>query len=162
MTGDVKAVVDLMGIIDIFNGGVMGKAARLKRQRKARTEVLHKRGTLEPIALETVKSGKSGASYWVTGYFWEHDVKIVEPFCVVWMFGQLKITNLNENDIEYYEAKRLLQEPQNLMIFDDRVNALDACQALNNEMELLDGMFSFMSEDDFSKFANQRIGGNSE
>ena len=136
----------------------MGKAARLKRQRKAREEALHKRGTIEPITLKDVSTGKAGASYWVTGYYWEHDVKIVEPFCAVWMFGQFKITNLDSNDMDYYEALKLLQEPQKLIIFEDRVAAIDACQALNNEKELLDGMFEVMTKEDFTEFARIRLG----
>ncbi|UYL86257.1 deoxy nucleotide monophosphate kinase [Acinetobacter phage vB_AbaM_CP14] len=140
----------------------MGKAARLKQQRKARVAILQKRGTITPIDIEKVKSGPMGAAYWVTGYFWEHDVKIVEPFCVVNKFGNLNITSLGIGDMEFYEARKLLKSPNNILIFEDRVAALDACQALHNEKELLDGMFEFMSKEDFEQFANDRVGNENE
>ncbi|AYD82382.1 hypothetical protein HOU35_gp087 [Acinetobacter phage vB_AbaM_B09_Aci05] len=140
----------------------MGKAARLKRQRKARVAILQKRGTITPIDIEKVKSGPMGAAYWVTGYFWEHDVKIVEPFCVVNKFGNLNITSLGIGDMEFYEARKLLKSPNNILIFEDRVAALDACQALHNEKELLEGFMEFMPREDFKEFASNRIGGNCE
>ncbi|AJK27195.1 hypothetical protein BJD49_gp095 [Acinetobacter phage vB_AbaM_phiAbaA1] len=137
----------------------MGKASRLKRQRKAQREQKQQAATIAPIPLEDVLNGQMGRSYWVTGYYWEHDVKIVEPFCVVCMFKKLEISNLDSRDIEYYEAKKLLLEPQKLFILEDRVEALNVCQMLNDEKELLDGMSSFMSENDFKEFANSRIEG---
>ncbi|WAX22591.1 hypothetical protein [Acinetobacter phage vB_AbaP_HB01] len=140
----------------------MSKGKRLKTKRKAQQATLKRRGTIEPMSLEQAKSGPMGASYWVTGYFWEHDVKIVEPFCVVNKFGNLNITSLGIGDMDFYEARKLLKNPEKIAVFEDRVSALDLCQSWYNEKELLDGMFSFMSEEDFTEFASNRIGDNDE
>ncbi|WP_378347409.1 hypothetical protein [Acinetobacter baumannii] len=140
----------------------MSKGKRNKMKRKAQGKVLQKRGSVEPISLEKVKSGPMGASYWVTGYFWEHDVKIVEPFCVVNKFGNLNITSLGIGDMEYYEARKLLKSGENLVIFEDRVSALDACQAWHNEKDLLEGFMEFMPKDDFEEFVSNRVGGENE
>lgn len=140
----------------------MSKGKRLKTKREAQQANLKRRGTIEPMSLEQAKSGPMGASYWVTGYFWEHDVKIVEPFCVVNKFGNLNITSLGIGDMDFYEARKLLKNPEKIAVFEDRVSALDLCQSWYNEKELLDGMFSFMSEEDFTEFASNRIGDNDE
>lgn len=136
----------------------MGKASRLRKQRKAAVAKKFERGTIVPIPMEKALSSPMGTSYWVTGYFWQHDVVIVEPFCVVVEFGRFKITNLSTSDIDYFEAVKLLKEGKNLTILEDRVHALDVCQAFHNEKELLDGMSEFMSEEQLSEFANSRIG----
>lgn len=83
----------------------------------------------------------------------------MEPFCVVVEFGQFKIVNLSPNEVDYFEALKLLKEGKNITILEDRVHALDVCQAFHNEKELLDGMSEFLSKEEMSEFANNRIGG---
>lgn len=127
----------------------MGKGARLKRQRKAAVEVSRESEAITPVNLEDVKFGHS---YWITGYYWQHDTVIVEPFCAVSQFGKLVITNLDKNDMDYFEATVLLQEPDRLLIFEDRVQAIRICDALRNEKTLLDSFAEYMSDEDLVEY----------
>lgn len=133
----------------------MGKAAdrERKRQRKAREKVLRLRPTIEPV---DPKSLYTGQSCWITGWFWEHDMKVVEPFCAVWQFGQWTITNLDRGDMDYYEAMKLLREPKRLLLFEDRVAAIYIADALDGQRLLLESYAEYMSDKDFVQYMRER------
>lgn len=133
----------------------MSKGARIKRQRKAAVDTLHENKVNVPIDIKDVKFGHS---YWITGYYWQHDTVIVEPFCAVYQFGKFVITNLDKDDMDYFEASVLLEEPERLLIFEDRVQAMEVCDALGNEKILLDSFATYMSDAELVGYLEQKDG----
>lgn len=139
----------------------MGKGARIKRQRQrnAATDTLQENKANVPVDLKDVKFGHS---YWITGYYWQHDTVIIEPFCAVFQFGKFVITNLDKNDIDYFEASVLLEDPDRLLIFEDRVEAMNVCDALQNEKTLLDSFATYMSDAELVEYLTQKDGAKNE
>lgn len=133
----------------------MGKAARLKRQRNARMEREREKGMIVPLDPKDVCDG---FSYWVTGYFWMHDLILVEPFCVVRSFGEWKVTNLATDDIDYHNAQRLIGGDGTMMFFEDRVQALRACEAIEQQNILLSSMAEYMSPEEIKEAINVKGG----
>lgn len=129
----------------------MSKGNRIKKQRKARTELLSQKGTITPIEL---KNTKDHHSYWICGYYWNHDVILVEPFCAVKRFHTWEITNLSANEFEFHQACQLLEGNGTMLIFEDRVMALDACEAIENQNTLLESFASYMDEYQLLEYLN--------
>ena len=124
----------------------MGNVTRAERkmQRKASRKVLERKGGIVPIPLEKTKQHYS---YWICGYFWDHDFILVEPFLANKIPVGWHISNLSKNDIEYYHASRILSGGGTMLIFEDRVMALDACEAIENQNTLLESFSTYMNEE---------------
>ena len=131
----------------------MGKASRLKRQRNAQAEKVTDRGGITPIPINELKRG---FSYWITGYFWRHDTIVVEPFCAVNTFGKWEITNLNPSDVDYWDAMTLLKGEGTMLPFEDRVTAMDACEAIENQSILLESFATYMSDEQLVEYVQNK------
>lgn len=150
MTGEEK-VNDLEGI-------KVGKGRRLRMQRIEREERLRQAGTYTPVA---DKDLKEGFSYWITGVLWEHDKMIIEPFCAV--FTKYKgwvITSLDDTDIEYHYARLLLGVGGSPIVFEDRLTAINVCEAFENEKTLLDSFMSYMTGEEVAEYVANKVGAN--
>lgn len=133
----------------------MGKAKRNRIKRKALRERVNIPASSIPMEQEKVPNGYS---CWICGYYWDHDMVIIEPFCAVKNFNQWIITNLNELDMDYYQAKKLLEGEGTMLIYYDRVAALDACEVLHNERLLLESFSGYMSAEDLIKYVEGKEG----
>lgn len=124
----------------------MGKASRNKRI-KAERELANLEIT--PIPLNKVKDNHS---YWITGYYWKHDTVVVEPFNAVRRFGTWTILNIKEDEMDFWEATALIKGNGTMLIFEDRVIAMDACEAIENNAILLESFAKFMTEEDLVEY----------
>lgn len=133
----------------------MGKGARLKRekQRKALTERF---GDVEVITPVDESKVRYGQSYWVTGYYWKHDMVLVEPFCANYTSAGWEVTNLEKTDLSYYEAKLLMTGEGTRLLFEDRVMALRACEAIEGQNTLLESFATYMSAEELSEYLNTK------
>lgn len=129
----------------------MSKGSRLKRQRMADVAKVDETGIITPIPVNKLKQGYS---YWITGYFWRHDTIIVEPFCAVNNLGTWEITNLDKNDMDYWDALTLLKGEGTMLPFEGRVTAMDACEAIENQKVLLEGFAKFMTNDQLAEYVD--------
>lgn len=129
----------------------MSKGNRIKKQRKALTGNVAQSGMIVPINIEDTKLSHA---YWVCGYFWDHDMVLVEPFLVVKLSVGFAITNLNPVDIDYYQATRILSGGGTMLIFEDRVMALDACEAIENQNVLLESFSGYMTDEQLVDYLN--------
>lgn len=131
----------------------MGKAKRLKKLKGlgnlGQVGGISSGNEIKPISNDKLLDGYS---YWVTGYFWEHDTVIVEPFLANYLHGVWEVTNLSRMDISYYHAKKIVSGSGTMLVFEDRVTALDACDALDNEMVLMESFSSYMSENEIVQY----------
>lgn len=128
----------------------MGKGVRLREQRKKRNKELVGASEIFKVNKEVLDDEsklKMNHGYWCMGYFWSHDLVIVEPFLVVKTSKGLVIQNLKEKDMEFYEANYLLNGKDTTKYFYvDRVTALEACEAVENRNNLFEGFAGFMSD----------------
>lgn len=136
----------------------MGKGARLRKQRNARIEQLYKPKAYLPVE---EKDLKEGFSYWITGVLWEHDSLIIEPFSAIftrhrgWM-----IVSLDDSEIEYHFARLLLGSGGSPIVFEDRLTAINVCEALENEKTLLDSFMSYMTGEEVAEYVANKVGAN--
>lgn len=129
----------------------MGKGNRIKRQRKAHTATLNQSEVITPIDMKDVKNHHS---YWVCGFFWDHDMVLVEPFFANKLPVGWEVTNLSKSDIEYYHATRILSGGGTMLIFEDRVMALEACEAIENQNILLESFATYMDDKQLLDYIN--------
>lgn len=125
----------------------MGKAARLKRLKReaARQLELDRLKHCEP------EDAKLNHSYWVAGYLWNQDTIIIEPFCVVKTAQGFEITNLNKDEIDYHYACRLLEGDGRMMLYKDRIAAMEVCDAFIDEKAKLDAFSKRFSDEQMAK-----------
>lgn len=122
-----------------------GERLRGKRNRKSSEEKLDIVGQTKENKL------KLNHSYWCTGYYWNHDVILVEPFLVVVGVKCFIIQNLVPSDIEYYTAQQLLRDQGTRYFFEDRVHAIEALEHIENASILMSAYSEFMTDEDLKR-----------
>lgn len=131
--------------------------AERKMQRKAQQRVLERSDPMIPTSMENTKENHS---YWITGYYWDHDTIIIEPFCAVRVNGAWAISNLSKYDIGYYEATQVIEGKGSMFIYEDRVAALVVCEALENELHLLSSFSEYMTDAQLIEYLQGKEGKN--
>lgn len=140
----------------------MGKGVRNRKNRHtsrklsdSHTDVLTQTGSLVPLPPET---WRTGSLCWLTGVLWKHNKHIVEPFLAEYMFGSWRVLDLDVMSVEYQYAKLLIAS-KNLMVYNDRLDAITVCDAMQNEKTLLDGFMEFMPKEALQEYLNNKVGG---
>ena len=129
--------------------------AERKKQRQAQQKRLKNPNVIAPVEQNSLNKGHT---YWLCGYYWDHDMVLVEPFRALWNFDQWHIIDHSVQSMDFYEAEKLVKGSGTMLVFEDRVAAIKACDAIDNEKVLLDSFEGYMTNDELVQYLNSKDG----